>query len=92
MNQTKNKNISEWRIPFVNKIVRAEIRRSFQVVFTLVDYNSGSQQCLGFWEAGKWEYFRYYNEEKANRMRRLMFIIGRRYKARVNRIIQQSSK
>lgn len=86
----KNNNLAEWRIPVINRIIRAEFLNSF-LVFTLIDRNSDRAQEVGFWDASNcsWSFVAVYKND-ADKMReqtrRMMMIIIKRYPARISRL------
>lgn len=89
MNKT-NTHLSEWRLPVVNRIIRAEFLRDL-LVFTMIDRNSDRAEEIGYWDATDrtWHFVAIYRndaDDMRRRARRLMCIIMRRYATRVTRL------
>ncbi len=89
MNRT-NTHLSEWRLPIINRIIRAEFLRTM-LVFTLIDRNSDRADEIGYWDAANrsWYFVGVYKNDAdimRKRARRLMNIIMRRYPSRITRL------
>lgn len=80
--QKINTQLTEWRIPFINKIVHIEYIRAAMVVF-LLDKNSGKDQELGFWENGEWCFCEVEDNNKTNQIRRMLIVIMKRYHKKI---------
>lgn len=89
MNNTARR-FSEWRLPVINRIIRAEFLNTM-LVFTLIDRNSDRADEIGYWDADGRSWFfvaRYKTHEEYLRRRnhRIMHIIMRRYSSRITRL------
>lgn len=76
---------SGWKLPY-NDITLHAVYDTTAIYFIANIYSVGCPTTvpLAVFEAGSW---RFLNENSDPRLRRLWFIIVRRYKARINRII-----
>lgn len=75
----------EWRLPIINRIVKAEFLYDM-LVFTIIDRNKDEGVEVGWWENGEWFIVSNASDRHCETFRRLMVIIMKRYAARISRL------